>query len=94
MINPVDLDSLEIRLIAVAPSSSDELEQTFPTPSAKPVISHPWEPLAAPEREPSIRLNLDIPIRLNDLLAAEARKLRTSKSELVRRLLEWAVDKN
>jgi len=43
-------------------------------------------------KEPTVRLNVDIPISLNDLLGAKARKLRKPKTELVRRLLEWALD--
>jgi hypothetical protein len=56
--------------------------------SAKP---DPWAELAPEEREATIRLNVDIPIALNDALADKARELRTSKSELVRKLLEWAL---
>ena len=42
MLNPVDLDSLEIRLIAVAPSTDDEAKQS--SPSAKAVS--PFGPAA------------------------------------------------
>ena len=65
--------------------TSDEVK----VPEAK---SGPWESLEAPKREPSIRLNLDIPLKLNDRLAAKARSYRMPKSELVRRLLEWALE--
>ena len=51
-----------------------------------------WAALEAPEREPSIRLNLDIPIGLNDAITDKARALRTSKAEVIRKLLEWAFE--
>ncbi|GAQ00102.1 hypothetical protein [Leptolyngbya sp. NIES-2104] len=54
----------------------------------------PWADLEAPEREATIRLNVDIPVALNDRLAEKARKLRKPKTELVRRLLEWALDES
>lgn len=54
----------------------------------------PWADLETPEREATIRLNVDIPIALNDRLAEKARKLRKPKTELVRRLLEWALDES
>ena len=54
----------------------------------------PWANLEAPEREATIRLNVDIPVGLNDRLAEKARKLRKPKTELVRRLLEWALDES
>jgi hypothetical protein len=44
------------------------------------------------EKAATIRLNVDIPIGLNDKLAERARTLRTSKSDLVRKLLEWALE--
>lgn len=46
------------------------------------------------EREPTIRLNIDIPVSGNDRLAEKARKLSKPKTELVRRLLEWALDES
>jgi hypothetical protein len=63
-------------------------KSTQQPPSAKP---GPWAELAPEEKEATIRLNVDIPIALNDALADKARELRTSKSELVRKLLEWAL---
>ena len=60
--------------------------------TAKPASASPWGDLEADEKEPTVRLNVDIPISLNDLLAEKARKLRKPKTELVRRLLEWALD--
>ena len=58
-----------------------------PQPSAAP-----WTDMEPEAKEPTVRLNVDIPISLNDLLGAKARKLRKPKTELVRRLLEWALD--
>jgi len=60
-------------------------------PTPKPT---PWSNMEATEREPTIRLNVDIPLSLNDKLAEKARKLRKPKTELVRRLLEWALDES
>lgn len=54
----------------------------------------PWGDIEVPDREPTIRLNVDIPVSLNDRLAAKARKLRKPKTELVRHLLEWVLDES
>lgn len=69
------------------------------SPSSEPAkidnpTQNPWAELKADEREPTIRLNVDIPLSLNDKLAEKARKLRKPKTELVRRLLEWALDES
>jgi len=81
-------------------------ESADPTPPAEPAIPEPaitnnptpkptpWSDLEATEREPTIRLNVDIPLSLNDKLAEKARRLRKPKTELVRRLLEWALDES
>jgi hypothetical protein len=53
----------------------------------------PWKGLKPEEREPKVRLNVDIDEDLNDLLAEKARKLKKSKSELVRVLLKWSLNK-
>ena len=45
-----------------------------------------------PEREPTVRLNGDIPVALNEALAAKARKYRIPKTELVRRLLKHGLE--
>jgi hypothetical protein len=68
-----------------------------PTPQTPPASlpsSTPWADLEPVAKEATVRLNVDIPISLNDLLAAKARKLRKPKTELVRRLLEWALDES
>lgn len=70
--------------------ASSELPKTN-NESAKPT---PWSDIEATEREPTIRLNVDIPLSLNDKLAEKARRLRKPKTELVRRLLEWALDES
>lgn len=59
------------------------------SPSPKP---DPWAELTPEKKEPTIRLNVDIPIALNDKLADKARELRKSKSDLVRELLKWALE--
>jgi hypothetical protein len=50
-----------------------------------------WSDLEPEEKEATVRLNVDIPISLNDKLAEKARKLRQPKTELVRKLIEWAM---
>lgn len=65
-------------------------EQPKPEPKQLPKSS-PWGGIEAPEREATIRLNVDIPVSLNDQLAAKARQLRKPKTELVRILLAWAL---
>ena len=52
----------------------------------------PWEGLEPEERKPKVRLNVDIDEDLNHLLAEKARKLKKSKSELIRVLLKWSLD--
>lgn len=52
----------------------------------------PWAGMATEEKEATIRLNVDIPVSLNDALADKARKLRKPKTELVRELLKWALE--
>lgn len=54
-------------------------------------VDTPWSDLTPEEKEATVRLNVDIPVSLNDLLAEKARKLRKPKTELVRRLLQWAL---
>jgi len=51
-----------------------------------------WNDLEPQEKEATVRLNVDIPISLNDKLAEKARKLRQPKTELVRKLIEWAIN--
>jgi hypothetical protein len=51
-----------------------------------------WSDLEPEAQEATVRLNVDIPIRLNDKLAEKARKLRQPKTELVRKLIEWAMN--
>lgn len=64
-----------------------------PQPAAKETPQNsPWADLEPEEREATVRLNVDIPLSLNDRLAAKARQLRKPKTELVRRLLDWALD--
>ena len=64
-----------------------------PAPQLQPSAA-PWTNMEPEAKEPTVRLNVDIPISLNDLLAAKARKLRKPKTELVRSLLEWALDES
>lgn len=71
------------------PAGTEPAGTDNPTPN-----TNPWADLKANEREASVRLNVDIPLSLNDKLAEKARKLRKPKTELVRRLLEWALDES
>lgn len=78
--------------------TEEETTVARPAPMAKAPAPQPqpsaalWDDMEPEAKEPTIRLNVDIPISLNDLLTAKARKLRKPKTELVRRLLEWALD--
>ncbi|PSO62347.1 MAG: hypothetical protein BRC39_06225 [Cyanobacteria bacterium QH_7_48_89] len=51
-----------------------------------------WEGLEPEERRPKIRINVDVDVNLNDRLAEKARKLNKSKSEIIRVLLDRALD--
>lgn len=84
-----------------SPSPSPEPEAPAAPPEAKPKKQRgskvepkttPWADLEPDAKEATVRLNVDIPISLNDQLAEKARRLRKPKTELVRRLLEWALD--
>lgn len=80
--------------------AEEEATVASPPPTAKVPIpqpqssSAPWTDMEPAAKEPTVRLNVDIPISLNDLLAEKARRLRKPKTELVRRLLEWALDES
>jgi hypothetical protein len=52
----------------------------------------PWEELEPEGREPKVRLNVVINKDLNDRLTEKAKKLNKSKTELVRVLLDRALD--
>lgn len=78
--------------------TEEEATVAAPPPTPKAPTSQPqpsaalWDDMEPEAKEPTIRLNVDIPISLNDLLTAKARRLRKPKTELVRRLLEWALE--
>ena len=63
-----------------------------PTSQTNPKLKSPWDNLQPIEREATVRLNVDIAVSLNDKLAEKARQLRKPKTELVRHLLEWALE--
>lgn len=67
--------------------SSKSSNQPAPTKS-------PWSQFEPQEKEPTVRLNVDISISMNDRLAEKARQYRIPKTELVRRLLEWSLDES
>ncbi|MEP0950318.1 hypothetical protein NC992_25855 [Leptolyngbya subtilissima DQ-A4] len=78
-----------------AAKPGDKPAQPPAAPKPAPATSrpeNPWEGLEPPEKEATVRLNVDIPISLNDALADKARQLRKPKTELVRKLLEWALN--
>lgn len=62
--------------------------------SAEDVRSQFWEEQAGPEKVPTIRLNCDIPVDLDEKLAAKARALRVSKSKLVREMITFMLDES
>jgi predicted HicB family RNase H-like nuclease len=51
-----------------------------------------WEGVEPEERKPKVRLNVDISENLHDRLVEKARKLKKTKSELLRVLLDRALD--
>lgn len=69
------------------PESTSEQTKAKSTTTASP-----WTEFQEPQLEPTTRLNVDIKLSLNDALAEKARKYRIPKTELVRRLLEWALE--
>ncbi len=72
--------------------STPNSKVTVPKPQTNPTSISPWDDLQPVEREATVRLNVDIAISLNDKLAEKARQLRKPKTELVRHLLEWALE--
>lgn len=81
------------------PSKQDEpadKPKAQPSKTAKPSepAKSPWSQFEPQEKEATIRLNVDIPISMNDRLADKARQYRIPKTELVRRLLEWSLDES
>ncbi|NEQ29613.1 MAG: hypothetical protein F6K04_01220 [Leptolyngbya sp. SIO4C5] len=75
------------------PAKPKATPKSKPPRAARPAAkASPWADLEPEGKEPTVRLNVDISLSLNDRLAEKARKLRKPKSELVRRLLEWALD--
>ncbi|MGB3496503.1 MAG: hypothetical protein WBA57_27495 [Elainellaceae cyanobacterium] len=73
------------------PDSKPKQSKTEKT-SSPPATASPWAEFEEPELEPTTRLNVDIKLSLNDALAEKARKYRIPKTELVRKLLEWALE--
>lgn len=71
-------------------------EQTPKQPKSKQKRTkkkvEPWADIEAKQKEPSIRLNVDIPISIDDALAQKARQLRVTKAYLIRELLKWALE--
>jgi hypothetical protein len=63
-----------------------------PAQLANPNSSHVNDFWSSMDNADKIRLNVDIPIPLNERLSAKAKKLKQTKSELVRRLIEWALE--
>lgn len=77
---------------AEQPKTKKPVSQPRAKPQALPPKPDPWAELQPEAKEATIRLNVDIPVGLNDKLAEKARILRTSKSDLVRKLLDWALE--
>lgn len=74
--------------------SESSIKQFKPGQSSKSTKgnnSTPWDSIEVTQKSATIRLNVDIPVELNDKLADKARQLRKPKTELVRKLLEWAL---
>ena len=95
----------ESRFDDILSAASNLIVEDEPQPVSKPSSKSPAEVselksdpeakdfwLDLEDREDRIRLNLDIPNALNDKLSERAKKLGQSKSVLVRRLIEWALN--
>lgn len=50
-----------------------------------------YDEITNPERVATIRLNFDIPVELDDRLKAKAKQLRTTKTALVRKMIEFML---
>jgi hypothetical protein len=78
------------------PKSKPASKQTIKSPTkvsqskSDPKAKDFW--LDFEDKEDRIRLNVDISNALNDKLSDKAKRLGQSKSVLVRRLIEWALD--
>lgn len=77
---------------AAAKSSGGDQVQSQQKTDADDVKTQFWQEAAEPERVATIRLNFDISVELDDRLKAKARDLRTSKTALVRRMIEFMLD--
>lgn len=73
-----------------AAKPSDDRPEATPS-TTTPKKADPWSELEPEAKEATVRLNVDIPISINDALAAKARRLKQPKTVLVRKLLEWAL---
>lgn len=82
--------TLEERFLKGEPTPTSK--EKAPTSQPNPKPKNPWADLQPIEREATVRLNVDIAVSLNDKLAEKARQLRKPKTELVRHLLEWALE--
>ena len=95
----------ESRFDDIFSAASNLIVKDEPQPASKPSSKSPtkvsqsksdpkakdfW--LDLEDKEDRIRLNVDISNALNDKLSERAKKLGQSKSVLVRRLIEWALD--
>lgn len=76
----------------IKPASEPTTKSPTKVPQSKadPRAKDFW--LDLEDKEDRIRLNVDISNALNNKLSAKAKRLGQSKSVLVRRLIEWALD--
>lgn len=84
-----DIFSAAGQTAAANTKTSPSKKKTPPNPTTK---ADPWGGIDAPEKQATVRLNVDIDISLNEKLAAKAREKGVPKTELVRKLLEWALE--
>lgn len=73
-------------------SSKDGSEKLNSKGDGNNVKAQFWQEVAQPERVATIRLNFDIPVELDDKLKAKARANNTTKTALVRKMLEFMLD--
>jgi len=77
---------------SLAASPLDVSDQDGSDTRIKAGADSPWTDFELEEKEPTVRLNVDISVALNDKLNERANSYRKSKSELVRKILIWALE--
>ena len=51
-----------------------------------------WSAMEKPERSPTIKLSVSVPLALNERIEEKARSLGVSKNELINKMLEYLLE--